>query len=47
LGEGRQEVAHICGALDEAIPDALSPVKLEDVAGWFSNCGYEPQDQYS
>jgi hypothetical protein len=29
----RQEVAHTCEALDEAILDALSSVKLEDVAG--------------
>jgi hypothetical protein len=43
----RQEVAHTSEALDEAIPDALSSVKLEDVAGRFSHCGYEPQDQYS
>ena len=32
-------------ALDEAISEALSSVTLEDVAGWFSHCGYEPQDQ--
>jgi hypothetical protein len=43
----RQEVAHTRGALGEAIPDALSSVKLKYVAGWFSHCGYEPQDQYS
>jgi hypothetical protein len=43
----RQEVAHTREALEEAIPDALSLVKLEDVAGRFSHCGYEPQDQYS
>jgi hypothetical protein len=46
-GMARQEVAYTCEALDEAIPDALSSVKLGDVAGWFSHCGYEPQDQYS
>jgi len=34
-------------ALEEAIPDALSSVKLKYVAGLFSNCGYEPQNQYS
>ncbi len=34
-------------ALDEAIGKALSAVTLEDVAGWFSHCGYEPRDQYS
>ncbi len=34
-------------ALDEAISEALLSVTLEDVAGWFSHCGYEPQDQYS
>ena len=45
-GMARQEVAHTREALDEAIPDALSSVKLEDVAGWFSHCSYEPQDQY-
>jgi hypothetical protein len=46
-GMARQEVAYTCEALDEAIPDALSSVKLGDVAGWFSHCGDEPQDQYS
>jgi hypothetical protein len=39
-GMARQEVAHTRKALDEAIPDALSSVKLEDVAGWFSHCSY-------
>ncbi len=34
-------------ALDEAIAKAMSAVTLEDVAGWFSHCGYEPRDQYS
>ncbi len=33
-------------ALDEAIGEALSAVTLEDVAGWFSHCGYQPQDQH-
>ena len=32
-------------ALDEAISEALAAVTLEDVAGWFSHCGYLPQDQ--
>jgi transposase len=27
-------------ALDEVIGEALSAVTLEDVAGWFSHCGY-------
>jgi len=34
-------------ALDEVIGEALSAVTLEDVAGWFSHCGYQPQDQRS
>jgi transposase len=34
-------------ALDEAISEAMSAVTLEDVAGWFSHCGYEPWDQCS
>ena len=34
-------------ALDEAISEAISAVTLEDVAGWFSHCGYEPWDQCS
>jgi hypothetical protein len=42
-----QGVAHTREALGEAIPDALSSVKLKYVAGWFSYCGCEPQDQYS
>src|SRR5215207_5484152 len=46
-GMARQEVAHIREALEEAIPDALLLVKLKYVAGWFSHCGYELQDQYS
>ena len=46
-GMARQVVAYTRGALEEAIPDALSAVKLKYVAGWFSHCGYEPQDQYS
>ena len=43
----RQVVAHTRWALGEAIPHALSSVKLKYVAGWFSHCGYEPHDQYS
>jgi hypothetical protein len=43
----RQEVAHTREALEEAIPDALLLVNLKYVAGWFSHCGCEPQDQYS
>jgi hypothetical protein len=46
-GMARQEVAHAREALEEAIPDALSSVKLKYVARWFSYCGYEPQNQYS
>jgi hypothetical protein len=49
-GMARQGVAHTREALEEAIPHpgwALSSVKLEDVAGWFSRYAYEPQDQYS
>jgi transposase len=34
-------------ALDEAIAKAMSAVTLEDVAGWFLHCGYEPRDQCS
>jgi len=32
-------------ALNEAISEALLAVTLEDVAGWFSHCGYRQQDQ--
>jgi hypothetical protein len=46
-GMARQEVVHTREALEEAIPDALSSVKLKYVAGWFSYCGYEAQNQYS
>ena len=38
-GMARQVVAYTRGALEEAIPDALSSVKLMYVAGWFSYCG--------
>jgi len=34
-------------ALDGVMGEALSAVTLEDAAGWFSHCGYEPRDQYS
>ncbi|HVF03001.1 MAG TPA: transposase [Rubrobacteraceae bacterium] len=34
-------------ALDEVMGEALRAVTLEDVAGWFSHCGYELRDQYS
>ena len=34
-------------ALDEVMGEALWAVTLEDVAGWFSHCGYQPRDQYS
>jgi transposase len=34
-------------ALNEAIAAALSEIKLEDVIGWFSHCGYESRGQYS
>jgi transposase len=32
-------------ALVEAIALAISALTLEDVAGWFTHCGYRPQDQ--
>ncbi len=34
-------------ALNEVMGEALGAVTLEDAAGWFSHCGYEPRDQYS
>jgi transposase len=34
-------------ALNEVMSEALSAVTLEDVAGWFSHCGYRPRDQRS
>lgn len=43
----RKAAARARGALDEAMGEALGAVTLEDVAGWFSHCGYEPRDQYS
>jgi hypothetical protein len=42
----RQRVAPTREVLGEAIPGGLSSVTLEDKAGWFSRCGYEPHDQY-
>jgi transposase len=32
-------------ALEEAISLAMEALTLEDVAGWFTHCGYQPQDQ--
>jgi transposase len=32
-------------ALNEAIAEALAAVRLEDVSGWFSHCGYRTQGQ--
>jgi transposase len=43
----RKAAARTRETLDEAISEAMYAIKLEDVAGWFSHCGYEPQDQYS
>jgi transposase len=43
----RKAAARTREALDEAISEALAAVTLEDVAGWFSHCGYEAGDQYS
>ena len=43
----RKAAARTREALDEVMGDALSAVTLEDVAGWFSHCGYEPRDQHS
>jgi transposase len=43
----RKAQARTREALNEAISEAMSAITLEDVAGWFSHCGYEPQDQYS
>ncbi len=41
----RKAAARTREALDEAISEALSAVTFEDVAGWFSHCGYRTQDQ--
>ena len=46
-GTARQGVAHTREAPEEAIPEGVSSVKLKYVAGWFSYCGYEPQNQDS
>ncbi len=43
----RKVAARTREALDEAMGEALSAITLEDVAGWFSHCGYEPRDQHS
>jgi len=43
----RKAGARIREALDETMGEALRAVTLEDVAGWFSHCGYEPRDQCS
>ncbi len=43
----RKAAARTREALDEAMGEALSAITLEDVAGWFSHCGYKPRDQYS
>ncbi len=43
----RKAAARTREALNEAISEAMSAITLEDVAGWFSHCGYEPRDQYS
>ncbi|MGH3144882.1 MAG: IS630 family transposase [Rubrobacter sp.] len=43
----RSAAARTREALVEAIAEAMSAVTLEDVAGWFAHCGYEPRDQYS
>jgi transposase len=43
----RKAQARTREALVEAIFEALWAITLEDVAGWFAQCGYYPQDQYS
>ena len=43
----RKAAARTREVLDEAMGEALSTVTSEDVAGWFSHCGYESRDQYS
>ena len=43
----RKAQARTREALVEAIALAISAHTLEDVAGWFADCGYYPQDQYS
>jgi transposase len=42
----RKAAARTREALDSAMGEALRSVTLEDVAGWFSHCGYEPRDQH-
>lgn len=42
----RKSEARAREALNEAISEAMCAITLEDVAGWFSHCGYEPQDQH-
>ncbi len=44
-GIARKAAARTRGTLDGAICEALSAVTPEDAAGWFSHCGYRPQDQ--
>lgn len=41
----RKAEARTREALMEAIAQALRAVTPEEAAGWFSNCGYKPQDQ--
>lgn len=41
----RKTAARTREALVEAISEALSAVTLEDVAGWFPHCGYQPHGQ--
>lgn len=41
----RKAEARTREALDEVMGEALSAVTLEDAAGWFLHCGYEPRDQ--
>jgi transposase len=43
----RRAQARTREALVEAIALAISALTLEDTAGWFTHCGYYPQDQYS
>ena len=43
----RKAGARTRAALDEVMGEAVSAVTLEDVAGWFSHCGYELRDQCS
>jgi transposase len=43
----RKAAARTREALVEAIALAISALTLEDVAGWFTHCGYHPQDQCS